>query len=382
MRHSEGFHSFWNRDRESRTEAASLIAVGDILLSRGIAERISEHGLSYPFEMIGPALSQDGVIFGNLENPISSRGTPSPLAQTNFRANPSAVEGLVSAGFNVLSLANNHICDYGDEAIEDTIGLLKSKGIVPIGVGESLEEACRPAILSAGDVRVALLAYASARNFGGSGAYVMAPIELERLRGDISKAKGEADICIVSLHFGYEEIEYPPPECRKQAMKAVEYGADLVIGHHPHVLQGLERYRGGVIVYSLGNFVFDNLTPMKRESAILRVTFDREGIGSIELLPVWINDCYQPEIASEDLADGIIARIDRLSGYLGDGTNDRRFWESAGGRFLSDQREGISKSVRRYGLKTLLFRLRRLRPFHLRLLVAVILNKFKRGYTV
>ncbi|HDG97269.1 MAG TPA: CapA family protein [Desulfobacterales bacterium] len=373
------YRSFWQREADDSLPRVEILAVGDVMLSREVGRQIIKHGPDYPFARISHVLSRGQVVFGNLECPISSRGTPVPFVQSNFKADPIVVKGLVKAGFKVLSLANNHIYDYGKEAIEDTVNLLKSKGIHVVGIGQSFTEAREPVIIPIADMKIAFLAYTSAHNATDpKHEYVAPPIDLEWLKHDIQKAKSRADICIVSLHFGYENVEYPPPECRKQARKAIEFGADLILGHHPHVIQGMEAYKRGFIAYSLGNFVFDNLTDKKRRSFILKASFNREGIQKIELLPIWINDQYQPEVASKELADSIFAKVKELSWYLKDGSSDKRFWEAAGKVFLSDQKRGLLHSIGRDGVKAVFMRLKHLRIFHLKLLGATILTQIKR----
>ncbi|MDI6698937.1 MAG: CapA family protein [Candidatus Saccharicenans sp.] len=378
MKVKELYYRFWERGVANLPEV-SVLAVGDIMLSRGVGEKIAEHGPSYPFAQVRSLITQEGLVFGNLEGPISSCGTPSPFTQSSFRANPLAADGLAITCFKILSLANNHIYDYGREAIEETLKLLKERNIHTIGMGRSVEDAREPVIISTKEIRFAFLAYTSAYNATDpKHEYVAPPINLRWIKDDIRKAKSKADVCIVSLHFGYENVEYPPPECRLQARQIIEYGADLVLGHHPHVIQGMEFYKRGFAAYSLGNFVFDNLTERRRESIILRATFDREGIKAVYLLPIWINDEYQPQIASEEMALKIVTRLKELSQYFQDGSSDKRFWEAAGSVFLADQKAGLIRSISRNGLRAIFMRLSHIRLFHLRLLGAALSHRIRR----
>jgi len=373
------FQTFWQRGETEGPTVAVVLAVGDIMLSRAVGKKIAEHGPHHPFAQILPILAEAGISVGNLECPISQRGTPTPFVRSNFKADPLTIEGLAKAGFKVLSLANNHIYDFGGEAVEDTLAVLREKGIFAIGVGRSFEEARSPAVFISDNVKLAFLAYTLAHNaIDPKHEYVAAPINLEWIRRDIQEAKRQADFCIISLHFGYENVEYPPPECRHQARAIVEFGADLVLGHHPHVIQGMEAYKKGFIAYSLGDFVFDNLTDRRRRSFILKASFDREGIQKIELLPIWINDQYQPEVAPMELADSIVAKLTELSRYLENGSSDKRFWEEAGKRFLSDQKLGLLRSIRRDGVKAIFLRLKHLRLFHLKLLGAAVVAQIRR----
>ncbi|RLA92897.1 MAG: hypothetical protein DRG83_21785, partial [Deltaproteobacteria bacterium] len=365
------YREFWRQEKLRFSPQITILAVGDIMLSRGVGEKIARYGPGYPFVHVSSLLKQEQIVFGNLECPISSRGVPVPFVQSNFRADPIAVKGLVRAGFKVLSLANNHIYDYGPEAVYDTLKYLRDNGIAAVGVGRSFEEAREPAVIYISGVKIAFLAYTSAYNVVDSKhEYVAAPINLEWIRQDIQRVKQQADFCIVSLHFGYENVEYPIPECRHQARAIVDFGADLVLGHHPHVIQGMEVYKKGFIAYSLGDFVFDNLTDRRRQSLILKASFGREGIQKIELLPIWINDQYQPEVAPKELANSILAKVKELSQYLENGSSDNKFWEAAGKRFISDQKLGLLRSIRRDGIKAIFIRLKHLRLFHLKLLGA------------
>lgn len=372
------FYRYWGR-RPADLPEVSVLAVGDIMLSREVGRKIAEHGPDFPFAKIRTLFAQDGIIVGNLENPISLRGVPSPLSQSNFKADPMVVEGLAKAGFQILALANNHIYDYGGEAIEDTLRLLEKQGIYSVGVGGSYAEARRPVIISVKERKIAFLSYTSAYNATDQRQeYVASPINLKWIKEDIAQTKEKIDICVVSLHFGYENVEYPPPECRQQARQIIEYGADLVLGHHPHIIHGLEFYKRGCIAYSLGNFVFDNLTERRRESFVFRATFDKDGVQAIDLLPVWINDEYQPQPASDEIATNIISRVNKLSGYFQDGSSDRRFWEAASGNFLSNQKTAFIRSIKRNGLKAIFMRLKHMRLFHLRLFVVTLFNKARR----
>ena len=377
----EHYREFYQRGGVESPSQISVLAVGDIMLSRNVGEMMVKHGPGYPFAHVSPLLVREPVVFGNLECPISSRGTPMPFVQSNFRANPMAAEGLVKVGFKVLSLANNHIYDYGSEAVEDTLKLLKEKGIHAVGVGRSFEEARKPVIISTHGFRIAFLAYTSAYNAVDPGhEYVAAPINLRWIKDDVQEARKQVDICIVSLHFGYEGVEYPPPECRRQAKAIIEFGADLVLGHHPHVIQGMEIYKSGFIAYSLGDLVFDNLTDLRRQSLILKASFDKDGLQGIYLLPVWINDQYQPQIAKGELADSIINRVNTLSWYLENGSSDKQFWEAAGKKFLDDQKLGLMRSIRRDGLKAVFMRIKHLRWFHVKLLGAAIIGRAKKAF--
>jgi poly-gamma-glutamate synthesis protein (capsule biosynthesis protein) len=261
---------------------------------------------------------------GNLECPISERGEPERKGYT-FRAPASAVAALQNGGFDVLTLANNHALDYGLLAFQDTLDLLAQAGIKTIGAGLNETSAYAPVMLTVKGVRLAFLAYARYPTEGASGYQGQSAVasgdrpgiawaELERIKRDVVSAKAQADLVIVALHAGQEYAESPDDLQRQAARAAIDAGACLVWGHHPHVLQGIEFYRDGVILYSLGDFVFDQMPD--NDTVIARVRLDRRGARQVELLPVTIVENGRP--ASADAAQGqrILRRVYSLSDVL------------------------------------------------------------------
>jgi len=328
-------------------QGVTLTAVGDIMLSRGVEEYLRIKGYAYPFQHVKDALRDSDLVFGNLELPLSSRGTPHPtkrLGYPAFRADPAAVEGLLAAGFNVLNLANNHILDYGTEALLDTIEVLRANGMHPIGAGRDMGEARTPVFLQVKGVKIAFLAYcdfyiASAHRAG------TAPFEPELMVEDIRAARQAADVVVVSLHLGIEYCPCPLPRHRAIAHRLVDAGAALILGHGPHLLQGIEHYRNGLIVYSLGDFVFDTSDGdvMRKkiagsrfsqitckvfapehlrldESIILRCVLTTQGVEQVDLLPVRINAAYQPMLVAGPEGERILRRVESLSVLLQDKT--------------------------------------------------------------
>jgi poly-gamma-glutamate synthesis protein (capsule biosynthesis protein) len=239
------------------------------------------------------------ITFGNLENPISLRGEDQG-SKYSFRARPEAIEGLAFAGFDVLSLANNHIWDWGRDALEDTILLLRQSGIASVGAGLNVQDANEPVILVANDLRIGYLAYTNLypASLRAGEAYVgvsrFAPVYIGE---QIRKTDAESDIVVVSLHWGEEYAPHPEAWQRELAYNLVDAGADLIIGHHPHVVQDTEWYNGAFIAYSLGNFVFDQyFSEATTNGLMLRVTVTRDGVAEVEEVPVHINDAFQPEL--------------------------------------------------------------------------------------
>ncbi len=314
-----------------------LDVVGDIMLGRGVGQTMRERGAGYPFEAVQPLLAGSDLRFANLELPLTERGAPAAKRYV-FRAPPAAAAALRSAGFTLLSLANNHLLDYGQDGLLDTLAALDQAGIAHAGAGRSQEEAHTPAVVTVNGLRIALLAYVNVPDDAGSGfstrAWAAGPATpgvawgtVEAVRRDVAAARAQADLVVVSLHAGFEYSATPNTVQRELAHAAVEAGAALVLGSHPHVLQGVEFYRGVPVVYSLGNFVFDLDEDDRRQpglpsvlSAVLRVTLDRTGVRTLRVLPVVIDERDgRPVPVSGPQARPVLERLYQLSAALAEG---------------------------------------------------------------
>lgn len=274
----------------------TLAAVGDIMLARSVADWITEEAPDGPFEHVRELLLATDVTVGNLECAISDRGAAERKGYT-FRAPPLAARGLATAGFDVLALANNHTLDYGDDALFDTVAALRGAGIVPVGAGGNDGEAYAHVVVEREGVRLAFLSYAEVPNEAGyamtswtatSESPGIAWVDEERIAAGVARAREEAEIVVVFFHFGNEGWSSPSARQREVARAAVDAGAHLVLGTHPHVLQEVEEYGSGLIAYSLGNFVFDGFEGIANDSGILFVTFSADGAIAWRLERVWI----------------------------------------------------------------------------------------------
>jgi poly-gamma-glutamate synthesis protein (capsule biosynthesis protein) len=327
------------RSQEERRQAPRVVldAVGDVMLGRGVGQVMRERGMSYPFEAVQPLLVGSDLRFANLELPLTERGAPAAKRYT-FRAPPRVADALRDGGFTLLSLANNHMLDYGYEGLLDTVIALDQAGIAHAGAGRSADEAHAPAVVTVHGLRIALLAYVNVPDDVGSGFSTRAGAAgpgtpgvawgtTEAVRRDVAAARAQADLVIVSLHAGFEYTAAPNAVQRQLAHAAVEAGAALVVGSHPHVLQGVEFYRGVPIVYSLGNFVFDLDDDDLRQpglpsvlSAVLRVTLDRSGVRALRFLPVQIDQRDgRPVPVHGPEARPVLERLYRLSAALEEG---------------------------------------------------------------
>lgn len=279
----------------------TLVFVGDIMLSRSVAIKTVQHDdWRWPFLLMGDYLREADILFGNLEGPISDEGR-NVGSKYSFRANPHMVEGLIYAGFDVVSVANNHIGDWTQEAISDTFELLKSSRIAYAGGGLSEKEAHAPKIIERNGVRFGFLAYSDLGPRATTEAVNenagIAWLEKERMIQDIKNARGQADVVIVSVHMGEEYSTNANEKQRDIAHSAIDAGATFFIGHHPHVVQEVERYNDGFIAYSLGNFVFDqDFSQETMQGLLLRATVREGKITNIEEIEVNISNDFQPSV--------------------------------------------------------------------------------------
>jgi poly-gamma-glutamate synthesis protein (capsule biosynthesis protein) len=289
-------------DERERT----LLFAGDIMLSRGVGARMAAKGdWTHPFHQVAETLRSADLTFGNLECPISDAGRERGHLYS-FRADPRALEGLLFAGFDVVSLANNHAYDWGPEALLDTIERLGDAGIRAAGAGSNDREAHYPVVVDLDGVRVAFLAYVSIEPkvaAAGPEKPGVAWLNPERVLSDIRFARQLADIVVVSPHWGIEYAPKPEPWQVELARRMIDAGADLVVGHHPHVVQPVEEYAGGWIAYSLGNFVFDQRPPATRRGLLMKVTLRGKQIAGVTTIPTIIEPTFQAAIpAAEEFA--------------------------------------------------------------------------------
>lgn len=306
----------------------SLVAVGDIMLARHVERLMQTHGTDYPFAKIEDKLQDADIAFGNLESPLSERGTPLPGKGICFRARPEMASRLKKAGFDVLSVANNHALDYDTDAFLDTLDLLRSNQIEPVGGGKNIDEARQPVIIEKNGLRIGFLAYTMfadiyydyryRRTFRATETVSgVAPLEQELILEDVAALRPRVDAVIVSLHWGTEYSRYPDPGQQELGRALIDAGADLIIGHHPHVIQGLERYGNGLIAYSLGNFIFDqNQHLSTRQGLILELQLTADGLSDLRVWPIFIQES-QPYVMEGQQAREFLQIVQECTHKLG-----------------------------------------------------------------
>lgn len=277
------------------TQKVMLAAVGDVLLCRGVGKQINAHGIDYPFEKIQSTISCADITMFNLECPLSNRGIPQRRKYL-FRADPAFAGVLRKNGLTVASLANNHTLDYGRDSLLDTINAVENSGIVAVGAGKTKAEAMQVRIINKNGLRIGFMALSDVSSPGVvklSNKPTVAAADIYDLPAQIRVAKGKCDVLVVSFHWGVEYMKRPTERQVMLAHISIDNGADLVVGHHPHVLQTVETYKNKPIVYSMGGFVWDPILPGTDMTAIYwfelrkssaRLTYS-QGVKVVECRP-------------------------------------------------------------------------------------------------
>jgi len=274
-----------------------ISAVGDVMFGRYNSRRKHRpFGMNQPFAKVKQLWAGRDIVLCNLETPISAKRYRKPYRNLSFRAPPKAAQMLAAAGFTLAATANNHAWDQGDQGISDTIDHLKKAGIAHAGTGKTRAEAFRPWVFVKQGVRVGVISLTMLRNYPvrervGFVAFAHYRRALKELPKWVAKARGNLDFLIVSLHFG---AEYKLSVIRREMNLMTllhQAGADVVFGHHPHVLRPIERRKGFVAFYSLGNFLMDFRRKHTGLSGVAEVTLVKQGkrrfIHRVGFVPVW-----------------------------------------------------------------------------------------------
>ncbi len=270
----------------------SLITTGDVGLVRTVNYQIAQNGSTYPFEKTADLLESSDLTLINLEGPLIEN-CPTTNEGMIFCGNKKNVKGLVFAGVDIANLANNHIANYEEDGINQTIQVLKENGIDYIGLDNILVREIQ-------GVKIAFLGF----NFvGGIG-------DKQQVANQVSQAKKLTNLVLVSFHWGEEYVFEPNDLQVELAHLAIDNGADLVIGHHPHVVQTIEEYKDKLIVYSLGNFIFDQMWSLETQQGIIgKYTFSNNQLVDYEFIPIQIENFSQPRILEGEEAKSVLERL-------------------------------------------------------------------------
>jgi len=303
----EGVAAASPADRTSDEVVFSAVMVGDLMFGRHVEQVTERYGHDHVLADVAPLLDADYVT-GNLEQVVTDRRDELPEADKliHLSSGSRTAEALADAGFTTLALANNHLMDHGIPGLRDTLAALDAAGLAYAGAGATLDDAARIDYQEHGGVRVATLSF--------SDAYVVGFVARAFQGGVLSAEDANADLVVTHFHWGTEYGFAPNGRQRELAEMAAASGADIVIGHHPHVLQSVERIGDTLVLYSLGNFVFDQGWSRTRESTLVRYELGADGRARVSFVPIVIGE-GTPRVASGPLGPYRRGRIfDRLQG--------------------------------------------------------------------
>ena len=354
------------------TQTVTVALTGDLMLEHSIVRGGRSPGSARVWEIFADA----DLVFVNLECPLTARGAPADK-HVAFRSDPALAHELRAAGIDVVTLANNHMFDHGVDGMNDTLTALSGAGVAAVGAGRDLATALAPAVLSANGTRVAFVGVATTLPVGSGASsdrpgiapihvttsYVVDgtgldetpgiapfvetrawPADVDAVASAVSSAKRAADVCIVGIHWGVPHgfvaqfQDLLATYQRPLAKALIDAGADVIVGHHPHMLHGIEVIEGRPVLYSLGNFLFHSVTvgkfPQLRrsdppyswrslrskinlDSIVAVVTLDRGRPTAVEMIPIVMNDGGDPELAGAHDAARILETLADLSAPFG-----------------------------------------------------------------
>ena len=274
--------------------AVQMSFAGDIMLGRQIAVRGEKEGYDVFFEKTSALWKDSDIVMGNLEN-VAIKGSESDYEKSAdpiiLSSTPESVTALKDAGFNLIGLANNHFCNLGRDGMRSTFEIFEENDLEYLGAGYNIEEAARYAVKEINGFKIGIVAGTEVSGHGtlaGDDYPGSLSMLYTRFYDVIDSAASECDFTIVFMHWGDENILNPTEEMKEIGQKLIDAGADAIIGMHPHVLLPVEKYRDGIICYSLGNFVFDQGKERQTDSTLLNYTITEEGEGQLEFVPIKI----------------------------------------------------------------------------------------------
>jgi poly-gamma-glutamate capsule biosynthesis protein CapA/YwtB (metallophosphatase superfamily) len=299
----------------------TLAVVGDVMLGRGVAAVHADPTAT--LRAMRPLLRRADITVGTLESTLSTDGSPTQGGDS-FAADPGVLDGLAAAGFDALSLANNHVGDYGQRALLRTLDAFRGSGIARFGAGRDLASATRAAVVERDGVRVGLLGFnaigetprATPTTPGALSVRMpprtgpLQPADLRHVLRAVRRLDRRVDVVVVLPHWGTQYTHRPEPVQRLVGRRLVDAGADLVVGGHPHWVQSVERHRGATIAHSLGNFVFDmDFMEQTMEGVVLTATITGDRVVDVALAPYRMDATFTPRPLRGAAARAVLADV-------------------------------------------------------------------------
>ena len=328
-------------DAETKSsDCIKIAALGDIMLDREVGKHYFNKPEDFILEDIAEQLRDCDLVIANLENPVGLNGQPHPKQDPHvaFRCHPDTLQTLKNLQVDVVTLANNHLLDYGEETLLDTLKHLDNINIKHVGGGKDYEQANKPAIFEIKNKKIALfpsvMVYSASTEKAKTGKPGVADYKISKLLSAIKKHKEDGYIVLVTIHWGIEYCFYPIPYQRRQAQKMIDAGASVIIGHGPHYPQGVENYKNGQIVHSLGNFIFDEPYNYAGKSYIYKSDINIAGkVTHNKIIPVnIINHLPVLDKKGDDSRTAYI--VNNL--HIAYSRKSKKFWRKINSRWFSD----------------------------------------------
>ena len=314
---------------QAKNPVVRVIFVGDIAIEVSWQSEPPEPGPL--FDPIRERLAQADLVIGNLEEPLTDYARVTPYKSRRavaagrdfvFRAtHPDGAKALREGGIDVVTLANNHTMDYRARGLFDTLERLTAVGIIPVGAGKNLQAAEEVQVVNLKGTRIGIISLSDVVptnfNAGENRPGIGSSKDLERVKEVVRRARPKADVLMVAFHWGKMFTSVPNRRQRAVARAARQGGADVILGAHPHVLQGVGCLAGTPVIYSAGNFVFPTSNRKARRSAIFEIVLSGSRVDSVRVIPVQLDDQGRPHLAEGEVARRILSEMKRLSTRLG-----------------------------------------------------------------
>ena len=304
-----GLIYFWIKSEKTQEQTnIGMLFFGDLMLDRDIKTQIDQKGLSHLLEPLfdekNSFFMNFDLIAANLEGPVTNNGAHyPPEAEIDFAFDPELVKQLKNNfNFNFFNIANNHIYDQGYQGLEETNQNLKNLDLYFSGCPDSIIEECTSTIIDIDNKKIGLAGFSMVYN----------PININEAQKHINNLKNQTDFIIVNAHWGQEYVHDFNTSQQNVAHSLIDAGADIIIGHHPHIVQGMEIYKNKPIFYSLGNFIFDQYFSTDTQQGLNVAIFLEKG-DNIEveynILPIVINNDSQPALSEDIVKEEILDKI-------------------------------------------------------------------------
>jgi hypothetical protein len=284
----------------SAAEPLDVLVGGDVMLAGRMRALLAEHGAGYPFAAVRPLLARTSTVIANLEGPLAFARKRESERRFAYRVAPQSARALAEAGIGVVTLANNHLVDCGRRGVRETLDALAAANVTAVGAGRDRASAHAPAIVRTAHGTVGILGYYWNRRCAATLTDAGSAMDDEAsLAADLAALRPKVDLLLVTIHWGVPYEREPSADDRAKARRAVDLGADLIVAHHPHVVQPFEVYRNRPIFYSVGNFTFGSGNT-RAEGLLVGARFAAGGL-EIEVFPLYVKNrdprvAYQPKL--------------------------------------------------------------------------------------